>query len=264
MRPDRRAKRNLVKSRLAHSNILAILLQEAGEKLLRLRENVYLRGVRFGKSDILKKKLMASGSDEEKQARILDFWFGELREGEVPPPELSRMWWAKDQKTDDYIRNNFESPLINAREDRLREWEKTPRGTLALIILLDQFSRNILRDTPGAFSQDPQALGKAAKGIEKGFDKVLHPVMRVFFYMPFMHSENLEMQERSIELFGAMEREFTSPPELAKMLSSNRDYAERHYAIIKRFGRYPHRNVILGRESSPEELEFLNEPGSSF
>ncbi len=207
---------------------------------------------------------MASGNDEEKQARVLDFWFGNPGEGEVPPPELSRMWWAKDQKTDDYIRNNFESLLINAREGKLREWEKTPRGELALIILLDQFSRNIYRDTPGAFSQDAQALETAAKGIEKGFDKGLHPVMRVFFYMPFMHSEDLEMQERSIALFGGLERDFTSPPELAKMLSSNRDYAERHYSIIKRFGRYPHRNAILGRESTYGEIEFLKQPGSSF
>lgn len=209
-------------------------------------------------------KLMASGNDEEKQARILGFWFGDPGDGEAPPPELSRMWWAKDQKTDDYIRDNFESLLINAREGRLREWENTPRGTLALIILLDQFPRNIYRDTPGAFSQDAQALEAAAKGIEKGFDKGLHPVMRVFFYMPFMHSEDLEMQERSIALFGAMERDFTSPPELAKMLSSNRDYAERHYSIIKRFGRYPHRNRILGRESTAGEIEFLKQPGSSF
>lgn len=209
-------------------------------------------------------KFMASGNDEEKQARILDFWFGNPGEGEVPPPELSRMWWAKDQKTDDYIRNNFESLLINAREGKLWEWEDTPRGTLALIILLDQFSRNIYRDTPGAFSQDAQALETAAKGIERGFDKGLHPVMRVFFYMPFMHSEDLEMQERSIALFGALERDFTSPPELAKMLSNNRDYADRHYSIIKRFGRYPHRNAILGRESTYGEIEFLKQPGSSF
>ena len=208
---------------------------------------------------------MASGNDEEKQARILDFWFGDLGEGDVPPEDLSRMWWAKDQKTDDHIRNNFEPGLVNAREGELREWEKTPRGTLALIILLDQFSRNIYRDTPGAFSQDAQALKIAANGIEKkGFDKGLHPVMRVFFYMPLMHSENLEVQERSIALFRSLERDFPSPPELAKMLSNNRDYAERHYAIIERFGRYPHRNRILGRESSPEEIEFLKQPGSSF
>ena len=208
-------------------------------------------------------RLMRTDNDDEEQARILDFWFGDLADGEVPPPELSRMWWAKDQKTDEYIRNNFEPDLVNAKEGGLRGWEKTPRGTLALIILLDQFSRNIYRDTPGAFSQDAQELGTAAKGIERGFDKGLHPVMRVFFYVPFMHSEDLEMQERSLALFRALERDFPSPSELADMLSSNRYYAERHYAIIERFGRYPHRSRILGRESSPEEIEFLKGPGSS-
>jgi uncharacterized protein (DUF924 family) len=93
---------------------------------------------------------------------------------------------------------------------------------------------------------------------KKGFDKELHPVMRVFFYMPFMHSEALEIQGRSLE------RDFNTPPELAEMLSISRVYAERHYAIIERFGRYPHRNRILGRESTPEELEILKQPGSSF
>lgn len=207
---------------------------------------------------------MSDVNDKEKQARILGFWFGKPEDGGAPPPELSRMWWAKDKKTDEYIRDNFEHGLVNAKEGKLLQWEKTPTGTLALIILLDQFSRNIYRDTPGAFTQDGQALEIAARGVEKGFDRELPPVMRVFFYMPFMHSEDLGMQERSVALFGALERDFTSPPELAKMLSSNRDYAERHYAIIERFGRYPHRNGILGRESSPEEIEFLKEPGSSF
>ncbi|MFI5322769.1 MAG: DUF924 family protein [Thermodesulfobacteriota bacterium] len=88
--------------------------------------------------------------------------------------------------------------------------------------------------------------------------------MRVFFYMPFMHSESLEMQESSLGLFKDLEKDFTFPPQLAEMLSTNRDYAERHYAIIERFGRYPHRNKILGRESTPEEFEFLKQPGSSF
>jgi uncharacterized protein (DUF924 family) len=201
---------------------------------------------------------------EERQSRILDFWFGNLNDEEVPSEELSRMWWAKEQVTDEYIRKNFEGDLIAATEGRLREWERTPRGTLALIILLDQFSRNMYRETPRAFSQDTLALEIAMSGIEKDFDKGLHPVMKVFFYMPFMHSEDMEMQKRSLALFGSLEREFTSPGDLAEMLSNNRDYAGRHYAIINRFGRYPHRNKILGRESTPEEVEFLKGPGSSF
>lgn len=194
----------------------------------------------------------------------MNFWFGDLKEEEVPPEELSRMWWAKDEKTDENIGVNFESDLKNAKEGRLREWENNPRGMLALIILLDQFSRNMYRDTPRAFSQDRQALELAVKGVERGFDKELYPVMRVFFYMPFMHSESLEMQDRSLGLFKDLEKDFTFPPQLAEMLSTNRDYAERHYAIIERFGRYPHRNKILGRESTPEEFEFLKQPGSSF
>ena len=207
---------------------------------------------------------MRSDPGENRQTQILDFWFGELEEGGVPPEALSRMWWAKDEKTDERIRVNFESDLINAREGRLREWERSPRATLALIILLDQFSRNIYRGKPGAFTQDRQALNLSLRGVERGFDKELHPVMRVFFYMPFMHSEDLDIQERSIVLFAALEMLFPAPPALSEMLSSNRDYAQRHYAIIERFGRYPHRNSILGRESTAEEIEFLKQPGSSF
>jgi len=202
--------------------------------------------------------------DESRQVLILDFWFGDLKEGGIPPEHLSRMWWAKDENTDEFIRVNFEADLINAREGRLGVWEISPRGTLALIILLDQFPRNIYRGRPEAFAQDSRALNLSLRGIERGFDRELHPVMRVFFYMPFMHSEDLDIQARSIALFSALERDFTSPPALSDMLSSNSEYAERHYAIIERFGRFPHRNSILGRESTAEEIEFLKQPGSSF
>ena len=121
---------------------------------------------------------MEPNTEGSRQAFILNFWFGDLKEGDVPPEELSRMWWAKDEKTDEYIRTNFESDITDAKEGRLREWEKTPHGTLAFIVLLDQFSRNMHRDTPGAFSQDGMALEIAVSGIEKGFDKDLHPVDR--------------------------------------------------------------------------------------
>lgn len=207
---------------------------------------------------------MATDGGVTKQARILDFWFGGLKDGEVPVRDRSRIWWAKDLTIDEYIRQNFESDLIKAVEGDLQEWEKTPAGTLALVILLDQFSRNVYRDKPEAFSQDSTALEIAVRGIQKGYDKVLHPVMRLFFYMPFMHSEDIEMQNRSLELFRSLEKEFRSPPELAEMLTGSRDYAEKHYAIVERFGRYPHRNRILGRKSTPEEEEFLKKPGSSF
>ncbi|MEQ9619163.1 MAG: DUF924 family protein [Deltaproteobacteria bacterium] len=200
----------------------------------------------------------------QRQELILKFWFGELKEGEVPTGELRKMWWTKDEETDEYIRSNFESDLVRAKNGKLRGWENTPKGALALIILLDQFSRNIYRGTPGAFSQDKRALGIALEGIEKGFDKELHPVERTFFYMPFMHSEDPGMQRKSLRLFGDLEMSFNSPPKLAEMLSGNRKYAERHCEIIERFGRYPHRNEILGRGSTDEEREFLTKPGSSF
>lgn len=209
---------------------------------------------------------MKNDEHAEKHESILIFWFGdlELKDGEMPSEEKRRMWWAKDEATDEYIRTNFESELLLAKEGGLQSWEYSPSGTLALIILLDQFSRNIYRGTPAAFSQDSIALDTAARGIAKGFDKTLHPAERVFFYMPYMHSEDIEIQEKSLQLFRGLEEEFKTFPRLSSTLSENRKYAEAHYDIIKRFGRYPHRNEILGRKSTVEELEFLKQPGSSF
>lgn len=203
-------------------------------------------------------------TDAARQNAVLEYWFGDLKDGEAPTDEVIARWWGKDPETDDYIRENFGRDIEEAARGGLHGWGETPRGTLALIIVLDQFSRNVYRDDPRAFAEDGPALETAVRGIEKGFDKELHPVMRVFFYMPFMHSEDMAMQERSLALFRGIEDEFSHVPDVAEMLSGNRDYAERHYDIVKRFGRYPHRNRILGRESTPEEIEFLKEPGSSF
>jgi len=214
--------------------------------------------------DILKLMEKRENTDEIRQNAVLEYWFGDLKEGEAPPDDVVARWWGKDQKTDDYIRENFGRDLEEAAKGGLAGWEETPRGTLALIIVLDQFSRNVYRDDPRAFAEDGRALEAALTGIAKGFDRRLHPVMRVFFYMPFMHSEDLSMQERSLELFRGLENEFSSVPDVSEMLSGNRDYAERHYEIVKRFGRYPHRNRILGRVSTPDEIEFLKQPGSSF
>jgi uncharacterized protein (DUF924 family) len=130
--------------------------------------------------------------------------------------------------------------------------------------LLDQFSRNIYRGTAKAFSQDSLALDVCLRGIEKGFDKRLHPVERLFFYMPLEHSEDLEMQKKSVEYFSVLEKTFTSTPSLVSIISEFKNYAEKHYVIIERFGRFPHRNEVLGRESTPQEIEFLKQPGSSF
>lgn len=207
---------------------------------------------------------MTLQSQMERPERILNYWFGTLHENKAPSSDYYQMWFVKRDDIDLYIKSNFEEDLNRAAEGKLKSWEDAPRGILALIILLDQFSRNIYRGTAKAFAQDNLVLQLCLQGIEKGADKNLHPVERLFFYMPLEHSEDLEMQKKSVEYFSLLEKLFASPTSLASMISTFRDYADKHFVIIERFGRFPHRNDILGRESTPVEIEFLKEPGSSF
>ncbi len=196
--------------------------------------------------------------------KILDFWFGNLKENELPSKEYRKRWWIKDHENDKRIKDHFGYDLDLAIRGELDDWKTTPDGTLALILLFDQFTRNIYRNTEEAFSQDKNTIEICINGIKKGFDEALHPVQRTFYYMPLMHSEDMSMQEKSIECFSNLAKEFATPESIAKMVSGSFEYAMKHYEIVKRFGRYPHRNAILGRESTPEEIEFLSEPGSSF
>ncbi len=207
---------------------------------------------------------MRSQYEKGRQEDILNYWFGELNEGEAPSLDYYKKWFAKRIEIDQYIKTTFEDDLELAVGGKLKSWENTPRGTLALIILLDQFSRNIYRGTAKAFAQDSLALEICLRAIDKGFDKMLHSVERLFFYMPLEHSEDLEIQKKSVEYFSMLEKLFPSPPSLASMVSEFRKYAEMHYVIIESFGRFPHRNEILGRESILDEVEFLKQPGSSF
>ena len=172
---------------------------------------------------------------------ILHFWFEEIEE---------KQHWIKDPQFDDLIKERFLATHKKARLGELWSWRETPEGRLAEVIVLDQFSRNIFRDTPLAFSQDPMALTLSQAAIQSGDDLKLEKSQRFFLYMPFMHSESLAVHEEGLKLFQAS--------------GMNTDYEIAHMKIITRFGRYPHRNEILGRESSPEELEFLEQPGSSF
>lgn len=174
---------------------------------------------------------------------VIEFWFKEL---------TPKQWWVKDEALDKTIKERFESTLIEAKLRRLAEWRYQPRGRLAEIIVLDQFSRNIYRDTPDAFAADQLAQQLTLVAIEAGDDRSLTQQERLFIYMPLMHSEDPEIHEIAIEVFTSLG------------LEENLDYERQHKAIIDRFGRYPHRNAILGRESTPEELEFLKQPGSSF
>lgn len=162
------------------------------------------------------------------------------------------------------IKEEFQEGLEEAKGIELEDLKLTPKTSLALIILLDQFSRNIYRDSPGVFSQDVLALRIALSGIDKGLEIKLHPFERIFYYMPLMHSEEPEIQNLSLKCFTNLENEFPEPQELNEKLRGSREYAQKHARIIERFGRYPHRNEILGRESTQQEKEFLTAPGSSF
>lgn len=175
--------------------------------------------------------------------QVMDFWFQEL----VPA-----QWFHKSPVLDADIARRFGDVLMAARRGELWLWRATPQGRLAEVIVLDQFSRNIHRDTPEAFAADPQALVLAQEAVARGDDAALAPSERAFLYMPYMHSESLAIHEEALRLF--------AQPGLENSLH----YEHRHRAILVKFGRYPHRNALLGRESSEEELSFLRLPGSSF
>jgi uncharacterized protein (DUF924 family) len=193
---------------------------------------------------------------------ILEYWFGSLQTGEVYPKEKSKQWFGGGDDIDKEIRNRFEAQVIAATKNELDNWKETPRGRLALIILVDQFTRNIYRGTPEAFAYDHIAQELTLEGLSQEHDLALLPIERVFFYLPLEHSENIEIQEMSVLKFHAILPNV--PPEQVVHFISFEDYAWRHYEIIAKFGRFPHRNEILNRESTPEEIEFLKDPNASF
>ena len=185
---------------------------------------------------------------------ILDCWFGSPQE---PSYGQSRdVWFQKNDDFDQEIRQRFLQDYEQAAAGQLNEWKDSPLSCLALIVLLDQFPRNLFRGTPQAFATDGDALKTAEWAISQGFDQKLLPVQRWFIYLPFEHSESLIHQERSLNLFNQL----ADDPESQSPIQ----YAIRHHEVIARFGRFPHRNAILNRPSTPEEEEFLKQPGSSF
>jgi uncharacterized protein (DUF924 family) len=186
--------------------------------------------------------------------RVLDFWFG--APGSAPAGTRRPEWFRKSDAFDAAIRERFLTTYEAAVAGRLADWETGPRTLLALIIVLDQFPRNVFRGSPRAFATDSRALAAAERMVERGWDAALAPLERSFAYLPFEHAENRAAQERSMQLFGVLARD----PASADLL----EWARKHCVIIERFGRFPHRNAVLGRVSTPEELEFLKQPGSSF
>jgi len=175
--------------------------------------------------------------------KIIDFWFNELE---------PKQWWQKDDRLDAQIKTRFGELHHQASVNELFDWRESAIGSLAEIIVLDQFSRNIYREKPAAFACDALALALAQAAIAKGFDKELTDEQRVFLYMPFMHSESKLIHDEAVKLYKALG------------IKNNLDFEYKHKAIIDRFNRYPHRNKILGRESTKEELDFLKQPNSGF
>jgi uncharacterized protein (DUF924 family) len=185
---------------------------------------------------------------------IIDFWFGAPGSPERGVPR--KAWFEKSADFDAAIRERFSTLLEAAAAGRLALWARTPLAALALVIVFDQFPRNMFRGTPRAFATDSRALEISLGIVERGFDAAYLPVERAFAYLPFEHAEDIAMQRRSLALFAKL------PP--SAVSASYTDYARRHHGVIERFGRFPHRNEILGRASTPEESEFLEQPGSSF
>jgi uncharacterized protein (DUF924 family) len=194
------------------------------------------------------------GSAMSHGDRVLAFWFGDDWQTCTPTPQ--QKWFTKDPTFDKAVKEWFLGTYEQAVEGRFESWMETATGALALTIVLDQFPRNIFRDTAKAFASDVQALMVANYALDRDFDQDLPPVMRVFLYLPFEHSENRDHQNRCVQVLTP----FATDPVLKRYY----EFALRHQAVIEQFGRFPHRNALLGRPSTPAEIEFLQQPGSRF
>jgi uncharacterized protein (DUF924 family) len=184
---------------------------------------------------------------------VLGFWFGEPGSADYLQPR--DLWFTKSDATDRLIAERFGATVERALLGQHDDWAATPRGALALILVLDQFTRNIFRGTPRAFAGDARALALATRLVDTSRDLALAPMERWFVYMPFEHSERLIDQYEAVRLFERFARDGVAAP---------LDWARRHFEVIARFGRFPHRNAILGRESTAAEIDYLKQPGSGF
>jgi uncharacterized protein (DUF924 family) len=186
---------------------------------------------------------------------VLAYWFGHPDDPCFGKPRVA--WFNKDAAADAEIRSRFRALHQWAHGGLLNAWDEQAESALALTLVLDQFSRQIYRGQSKAFASDGKALALAEEALAAGFDQVLAPIQRAFFYFPFEHAESASAQARAVVLFEALAAE---APELANFA----DYARRHRDVIARFGRFPHRNALLGRANTPEEAEYLAQPGSGF
>lgn len=207
-------------------------------------------------------KLLSESMDatitDDDQIRIddiLSFWFEEKA---LSAPQIDgRMdvWFGEDAVFDQQIQNRFADDVEAAAEGRLDHWAGTPHGRLALILLLDQFRRNIYRGTADAYAQDRQALKLCVEGARDKGDKGLTPIQRVFFYMPLQHAESRKVQAKSVAIYRKLAEAVS--PTYSETFLTIAQFAELHHDIIEQFGRFPHRNLVLGRDNTPEEAEYL-------
>ena len=198
----------------------------------------------------------------ERIEDVLDFWFGELNELGCASPEHRRRWWTKSDSLDEAVRSTFLQDYEAVVAGECDAWRSTARGTLAYIIVLDQFSRNMFRGTPKMFAADELAREACYEGLDAGFDGELEFDEHLFFCLPLAHSESMVDHRRCAEFFHALIE--SCDKSLETDAHAYLESVDNHRKIVERFGRYPHRNETLGRASTQEEAEFLEEPGSSF
>lgn len=191
----------------------------------------------------------------DKVHEILGFWFGDIGHADLPTADRTNLWFGENEKLKDAMVKNFGKEYSDAIDGRLTTWSKTPRGRLALIILLDQFSRSFYRNSKQAFEHDKRAQELCIEGLRDRMDQSLTLIERVFFYMPLVHAENSDIQDKSIQLFQQLAS--LSMAETIQVYQLFLAYAYAHFRVIKEFGRFPQRNRILGRESTDAEEAFL-------
>ncbi|MDF3864280.1 DUF924 domain-containing protein [Pseudomonas denitrificans (nom. rej.)] len=193
---------------------------------------------------------------------LLDWWFGSALDANEVAAQRNALWFGKSACQDVDSENRFGGLVRQALEGGLREWEREPQSWLALILLLDQLPRMVFRDTPRVYAGDARAQQLVRQGLEAGFDRQLPRIERVFVYIVLEHAEDLASQNEAVRLFEALQAESSDSEKV--LFAGYLAYAHKHQVVIERFGRFPHRNAILGRESTAEEARFLTEPGSRF
>lgn len=194
--------------------------------------------------------------------QILQFWFGLASDNLTIASQQAALWWSKDELVDTHMRDHYADWVRAAAQGELAHWQQEPASYLALILLLDQFPRNIYRSSAASFAHDAQALQLTQQGLANGIDQRLSPIQRVFFYLPLEHAEDQSAQAQAVALLSALEQSVTAPER--NLFANYTSFARRHQEVIQRFGRFPHRNVILGRRNTAAEIEYLQEPGAGF